>query len=225
MSTTHTRRTLPVLSSLSSVLAAGVLVLGACSSDDSDDSAASDSPSATVTVTADPPDATVAPEAGGDSGGDGTGGGGGSGDGNSDPDGGRSDDCPALTGADAVARWAGDVPPNSAGYPWAPESAETDGYDPCADLSWIILPIEGGTASSPYQIILFHNGSYLGTATSDAYGFYPDISRVDDATISVTWHWPKDGESNAGLSGESTSQFTWDESSESVVMTGEVPPM
>jgi len=140
-------------------------------------------------------------------------------------DGGESDDCSGLTGADAVARWAGDVPPNSGGYPWAPESAETDGYDPCADLSWIILPIEGGTASSPYQIMLFHNGSYLGTATSDDYGFYPDISRVDDATVSVTWHWPKDGESNVGRSGESTAQFTWDESTQSVQMNGEVPPV
>ncbi|WP_313094557.1 LppP/LprE family lipoprotein [Corynebacterium variabile] len=207
MSTTRTRHTLSSLSSLSSlsaVLAAGVLVLGACSSDDT---AASDSPSGTVTVTAGPPDSTVAPDPGGEG------------------DGGESDDCSGLTGADAVARWAGDVPPNSGGYPWAPESAETDGYDPCADLSWIILPIKGGTASSPYQIMLFHNGSYLGTATSDAYGFYPDISRVDDATVSVTWHWPKDGESNAGRSGESTAQFTWDESTQSVQMSGEVPPV
>jgi hypothetical protein len=173
-----------------------------------------------VTVTAGPPDGTVAPDPGGD--GDG---GAGDGDGTGEGDGGESDDCSGLTGADAVARWAGDVPPNSGGYPWAPESAETDGYDPCADLSWIILPIEGGTASSPYQIMLFHNGSYLGTATSDAYGFYPDISRVDDATVSVTWHWPKDGESNAGRSGESTAQFTWDESTQSVQMNGEVPPV
>ncbi|MGO2649602.1 MAG: LppP/LprE family lipoprotein [Corynebacterium variabile] len=207
MSTTRTRHTLSSLSSLSSlsaVLAAGVLVLGACSSDDT---AASDSPSGTVTVTAGPPDSTVAPGPGGEG------------------DGGESDDCSGLTGSDAVARWAGDVPPNSGGYPWAPESAETDGYDPCADLSWIILPIEGGTASSPYQIMLFHNGSYLGTATSDDYGFYPDISRVDDATVSVTWHWPKDGESNVGRSGESTAQFTWDESTQSVQMNGEVPPV
>lgn len=204
MSTTRTRHTLSSLSSLSAVLAAGVLVLGACSSDDT---AASDSPSGTVTVTAGPPDSTVAPGPGGEG------------------DGGESDDCSGLTGSDAVARWAGDVPPNSGGYPWAPESAETDGYDPCADLSWIILPIEGGTASSPYQIMLFHNGSYLGTATSDDYGFYPDISRVDDATVSVTWHWPKDGESNVGRSGESTAQFTWDESTQSVQMNGEVPPV
>ncbi|MGO2782226.1 MAG: LppP/LprE family lipoprotein [Corynebacterium variabile] len=207
MSTTRTRHTLSSLSSLSSlsaVLAAGVLVLGACSSDDT---AASDSPSGTVTVTAGPPDSTVAPGPGGEG------------------DGGESDDCSGLTGSDAVARWAGDVPPNSGGYPWAPESAEIDGYDPCADLSWIILPIEGGTASSPYQIMLFHNGSYLGTATSDDYGFYPDISRVDDATVSVTWHWPKDGESNVGRSGESTAQFTWDESTQSVQMNGEVPPV
>lgn len=222
MSTTRTRHT---LSSLSAVLAAGVLFLGACSSDDSDDTAASDSPAGTVTVTADPPDGTVAPDPGGEGDSDAGGSDDGSGGGTGEGDGGESDDCSGFTGADAVARWAGDVPPNSGGYPWAPESAETDGYDPCADLSWIILPIKGGTASSPYQIMLFHNGSYLGTATSDDYGFYPDISRVDDATVSVTWHWPKDGESNAGRSGESTAQFTWDESTQSVQMNGELPPV
>ena len=101
----------------------------------------------------------------------------------------------------------------------------TDGYDSCADLSWIILPIKGGTASSPYQIMLFHDGGYLGTATSEAYGFYPTISRVDDATISVTWHWPREGESSAGASGQSTAQFTWDTASGSVSMSGEVPPV
>ena len=141
------------------------------------------------------------------------------------PTGTPADTCSGLTGADAVERWAGDVPPTVENYPWNPAAAETDGYDPCADLSWIILPIEGGTASSPYQIMLFHDGDYLGTATSDAYGFHPTVSRVDDATISVTWHWPREGEPNAGPTGESTAQFAWDAPSGSVAMTGEVPPV
>jgi LppP/LprE lipoprotein len=44
-------------------------------------------------------------------------------------------------------------------------------YDPCADLSTIRVVIRGGTGSSPLQALIFHRGSYLGTATAKAYGF------------------------------------------------------
>lgn len=227
MSTTRTRRTLPALSSLSAVLAAGVLVLGACSSDDSDDSAASDSPSATVTVTADPPDATVAPAPGGD-GGNGSGSGGGSDDGSDDGagdgDGGDAGDCSGLTAEEAVNRWASEVPLPEEGYPYAPGAATLETYEPCAALSWMVLPVANGTGSSPNQIMLFHHGEYIGTATEKAYGFTPDVIRVSDETISVTWHWPREGDADADPTGESTAQFTWDESTQSVGMTGEVPP-
>lgn len=236
---TATATTARVRGRVAAVLGTGVLLLGglaACSSDD--DSAASDtttgtasdaasdtaSGEATVTVTQ-PADGS--PGGTGGTGSGDTGGGGTGSDGSGEGDGGSGGDAcsTGMTGADAVAQWAGQVPPNSGNYPWNPAGAETDGYDPCTALSSVILPIEGGTASSPYQIMLFHDGTYIGTAASEAYGFYPEISRVDDATLSVTWHWPKDGESNAGRSGESTAQFSWEESSSSVAMTGDVPPV
>lgn len=44
-------------------------------------------------------------------------------------------------------------------------------YNPCADLSTILVMIQGGTASSPVQALMFHRGKYLGTGTSKAYGF------------------------------------------------------
>ena len=44
-------------------------------------------------------------------------------------------------------------------------------YNPCADLSTILVMIQGGTASSPMQALMFHRGTYLGTGTSKAYGF------------------------------------------------------
>lgn len=200
-----------------SALATGVLLLGtaltACSTADDTDSTTLPTTSAQATATTQPtsapaPTTTEAHDGDGD-----------------ETEDAPADTCFELTGDEAVARWASDVPPNAENYPWAPAWAVTDGYDSCADLSWIILPIEGGTASSPYQIMLFHDGSYLGTATSEAYGFYPTISRVDDATISVTWHWPREGESSAGASGESTAQFTWDAPTGSVSMSGEVPPV
>ncbi len=201
-----------------------MLLLGACSSGDSSDGSGTttaNSPSAsapetvTETVTAPGQPDTPSPTTGAGSGGSGGGG----------TDDGSGDSCSGLTGEQAAAQWAGDVPPNAEGYPWATGRVESEGYDNCAALSWMILPIEGGTASSPNQIMLFHNGRYIGTATKEAYGFHPTVERDADDQIQVTWHWPRDGESNAGASGTSVATFTWDVSSESVVMSGEVPPV
>jgi hypothetical protein len=44
-------------------------------------------------------------------------------------------------------------------------------YDPCANLSTILVTIQGGTGSSPIQALMFHRGAYLVTGTSKAYGF------------------------------------------------------
>ena len=98
-------------------------------------------------------------------------------------------------------------------------------FDPCSALSWITVTLEGATASSPYHILLFHNGEYLGTATAKAYGFSPRISRVDDSEIAVTYRWPKEGEGNAAASGTTQAGFRWDEGAQKVVMSGDVPPM
>lgn len=63
------------------------------------------------------------------------------------------------------------LPPEPAtGVGWS--STPVDGnFDPCADLSTILVAVEGGTASSPMQALMFHRGTYLGTGTLEAYGF------------------------------------------------------
>jgi len=43
-------------------------------------------------------------------------------------------------------------------------------YDPCADLSTILVTVVGGTGGSPVQAMMFHRGTYLGTGTLQAYG-------------------------------------------------------
>ena len=106
--------------------------------------------------------------------------------------------------------------------PWRPFDSN---FDPCADLSWITVTLEGATASSPYHILLFHNGEYLGTATAKAYGFSPKVNRVDDSEIAVTYRWPKEGEGNAAASGTTQAGFRWDEGAQKVVMSGDVPPL
>lgn len=130
--------------------------------------------------------------------------------------------CSGLSAGEALDRWIGEVP-RVDDWAWDAEWAESDGYDDCAALSWIVLPIEGGTGSSPYQIMLCHQGEYLGTATAKAYGFAPEVSRVDDRTIAVTYRFAKDGDINANPTGRAEAQFTWSPVAEKVVMTGQVP--
>ena len=132
-------------------------------------------------------------------------------------------ECSGLTGEEALAAWGPDVPIYN-DWPWWLEGADTSTYDECADLSWITLEIEGATASSPVQIMLFHRGEYIGTTASEPIGFYPDVVRVDDATIEVTYTWPKEGEANAEASGSSVSVFTWSETEQRVIHSGEWPP-
>ena len=112
--------------------------------------------------------------------------------------------------------------------PWGTigwELFDSSGYDPCASLSWETLMIEGGTSSSPFHIMLFNHGEYLGTATAKPYGFAPTIERVSDSEIAVTYHWPREGEGNANRSGTTDAGFRWDEGQQKVVMSGDVPPM
>ncbi|QKD80313.1 LppP/LprE family lipoprotein [Actinomyces marmotae] len=135
-----------------------------------------------------------------------------------------TEQCAAMGGATAVAGSLDEVPAPPAGMNWSPGEADLSTYDRCAPLSWVTLPVHGATASSPYQIMLFHHGEYVGTASLKSYGFKPAVERIDDATIQATYTWPKDGESNAGASGRSVSTFTWDDASGSVTHSGEWPP-
>ena len=56
------------------------------------------------------------------------------------------------------------------GRDWGSAPVEAN-YDPCADLSTILVVIRGGTGSSPVQALMFHRGKYLASATAKAYGF------------------------------------------------------
>ncbi|OBB55512.1 hypothetical protein A6B34_08260 [Mycolicibacterium monacense] len=64
-------------------------------------------------------------------------------------------------------------------------------YDPCADLSTILVMIQGGTGSSPVQALMFHRGTYLGTGTSKAYGFTSlNRSRTTSDTVVLNYKTP-----------------------------------
>ena len=134
--------------------------------------------------------------------------------------------CATMTGAEAISTWGPQMPTFREGYDWQwnLDRADPNTYDPCAALSWVVLGLKGGMASSPVQIMLFHRGQYIGVTASEPINYWPEVVRLDDAAIQVTYKWPRDGETTAGATGRSVSIFTWDEQTQSVVHSGEWPP-
>lgn len=112
---------------------------------------------------------------------------------------------------------------------WTNVSRTYEGYDPCAELSWIDAipgssPSDCCISSMAHHILLFHRGKFIGTATYEPYSFSPVITRTSDSSISVTYRYMKDDEKVHNASGRTTAEFTWSSSQNKVVMTGEVPP-
>jgi hypothetical protein len=91
---------------------------------------------------------------------------------------------------------------------WDAVGADYSGYSPCAALSWVVVTVEGSTPSSPYAILLFHRGTYLGTATATQYGFAPKIQRTNPATIAVTYTYPQGTDSNADPTGRTHASYS-----------------
>ena len=112
---------------------------------------------------------------------------------------------------------------------WTNVSASYEGYDPCAELSWIDAvpgssPSSCCTAAMVHHILLFHRGKFIGTATYEPYSFSPVITRTSDSSIRVTYRYMTEDEKVHNASGRTTAEFTWSSSQNKVVMTGEVPP-
>ncbi len=82
---------------------------------------------------------------------------------------------------------------------WTNVSESYEGYDPCAELSWIDAvpgssPSSCCTAAMVHHILLFHRGKFIGTATYEPYSFSPVITRTSDSSIRVTYRYMKDDE-------------------------------
>lgn len=92
---------------------------------------------------------------------------------------------------------------------WTNVSRTYEGYDPCAELSWIDAipgssPSDCCISSMAHHILLFHRGKFIGTATYEPYSFSPVITRTSDSSISVTYRYVKGDESSASASGRTT---------------------
>ena len=123
--------------------------------------------------------------------------------------------------ASTIGDHVGDVPPAFDGAPpWVFQGDSN--YDPCAALSYARLDVQGGTGSSPVQVMLFHEGEYFGTATECAFGFTAINEATNDA-VTVEYRWPREGDANAAPSGVATVTYRWDSGAEAVQQDGELP--
>jgi hypothetical protein len=78
------------------------------------------------------------------------------------------------------------------GVAWstAPQTFEGN-YDPCATLSTVLVTVDGATGSSPETALMFHDGTYLGTATAKPYGFTTlNRTRSSDDTVVLDYATP-----------------------------------
>lgn len=134
--------------------------------------------------------------------------------------------CSGLTPQEAYEGSVDEVPPpfDDMDTEWFAPDIGLELFDDCAALSPIVITIDGGTASSPSQIMLFHHGEYVGTATETAYGFWPEAVQLDEATVEVTYRYPQGDDTNADPSGRAVATFAWNAETEQVDMTGELPP-
>ncbi|OFQ61837.1 LppP/LprE family lipoprotein [Rothia sp. HMSC061E04] len=112
---------------------------------------------------------------------------------------------------------------------WTNVSEDYEGYDSCAELSWIDA-IPGSShkecciSSMAHHILLFHRGKFIGTATYEPYSFSPVITRTSDSSIRVTYRYMKEDEAPASASGSTTAEFTWNPAKNQVDMEGTPPP-
>lgn len=89
----------------------------------------------------------------------------------------------------------------------------------CGTLGYAELVTEGGTGSSPTQLLLYNEGRFLGTGiTCNSLGHVTDAT---DDSVSVEYRWPVGDDSNANMRGRATVTFHWNGSS--VDMLGELP--
>lgn len=109
------------------------------------------------------------------------------------------------------------------GWTWDANPATFEGnYNPCAMLSTVLVTVEMATGSSPVTALMFHNGDYLGTATSESYGFTSlNTAQTTDDTVVLDYKVP--GACNAcPPAGVNSVRYQWQ--SDHVEMLDPPPP-
>ncbi|WP_113722803.1 LppP/LprE family lipoprotein [Arcanobacterium haemolyticum] len=137
-------------------------------------------------------------------------------------------DCASTTGEEALKNASTQIAPAWEGLKdgavenWDLKAADTSTYDSCAQLSWIVIPTGKPGEDSPYNIALFHNGVFSGTAEARPYLGEPKISRVSDTEIQIERTWYLDEKRSQPKPAVAT--YKWDDSTSRTVRTGSLPP-
>lgn len=160
----------------------------------------------------------VDPKGGGQSGGSDQGGNhpnkGGGGD-DATPGGCSTDDTAATAeGISKIARPLPDVP----NVTWVPDGVSD--YNTCNALSFVALNTQGATAGSPYQLLLFHRGKFVGTGVKCNLPFQTIVDS-SQSTVQVNYKYLKDGDAFAAPHGSVDVVFSWVNGR--VVMNGSLP--
>lgn len=89
---------------------------------------------------------------------------------------------------------------------WPPDS----NYNPCADLSTVLITVESATGSSPMQALMFHRGTYLGTGTVKDYS-YMSLNKAASTSDTVVVNY-KVGKTCSGCNDGITKpvRYHWD---------------
>ncbi|MDU0478694.1 LppP/LprE family lipoprotein [Staphylococcus chromogenes] len=117
--------------------------------------------------------------------------------------------------------FAGDIakiPAPSNGFTrW--EYGKDDNYNPCRDLSYVVLAEVTRNPLPPKQIMLYHRGVLLGT-TLACYTEFQELAAATDNSVTVDYYYWKD--KTPGDEQYATSvTYRWD--GEKVVMEGQLP--
>lgn len=82
-------------------------------------------------------------------------------------------------------------------------------YNPCADLSAVLVTTEKATPNSPVLAFLFHRGQYVGTATQKAYK-WTTLNAERSTGDTVVLEYAHKGDEALGLTDGVTSvRFQW----------------
>ncbi|ERB50849.1 hypothetical protein N806_06550 [Rhodococcus sp. P27] len=109
------------------------------------------------------------------------------------------------------------------GGSWIPRSASEEQIGNCPDLLWVSVDGDGvGDATYQSHVLFFHDGTYLGTATSKPYS-YTHVIDSNKNSVSVQYRWLLDDDAFCcPQGGPNIVNFTWNGSA--VVADGQFPP-
>ncbi|NLG54889.1 MAG: LppP/LprE family lipoprotein [Rhodococcus sp.] len=119
----------------------------------------------------------------------------------------------SATISNAISR----IAPPMAGGSWTVGQSTLDG---CSDLSYVVLETAGGTASSPYQLLIFHDGVMQGTGTRCNLPYQSIVDSGEDY-VTVNYRYIAGDEPNAAPQGSVNITYQWTGSG--VEMIGTLP--